>query len=171
MSAAQEFLGKRELVVDNKKFNYDCSGLVRAVYYRGLGIDLFNVRKNEPGTKGVEVVYRYCRENGKIYGGKTPNNGDMVFFKNTYYSGREENFLSHVGVVEKTDKRGTITFIHLGSEGITRAKMNLKEPHSRRDDKMDEELNSYIRKKTGKEPSRAKYFSGELFNSFGTIFK
>lgn len=171
LDTARSLVGKKEIVFNRKRYNFDCSSLVRAVYIESLGVDLIRAYEIERGDRNVELIYKYCREYGTLYRRKYPHEADLVFFDRTYDAdrdGREKDKLTHVGIVEYVDRNGTIMFIHLDSGGIRRGRMNLRHPHTYYNKKTGLMLNSFLKNKKGKK--RAKVLTGELFNTFGTIF-
>jgi hypothetical protein len=91
-----------------------------------------------------------------------------VFFDNTYDRNNNkinDDILTHIGIVEKVDGNGTITFIHSSTKrGVINSLAN---PHYSNKEK----LNMQLREETNKDPKGTKYYSGGLINSFGTIFK
>jgi hypothetical protein len=70
-----------------------------------------------------------------------------------------------VGVVEKVARDGTITFVHRGSKGVARARMNLRHPTLHRARGGGVVANDYLRRAS--RGSRA-YLTGELFAGFAS---
>jgi len=174
VNTARSFIGAERLVVDGRRFPHDCSGFVRAVFLDALGIDLYQVQYGSRESNGVTIIYRYCRENGNIHTARTPREGDIVFFNNTYdrnRNGRMDDSLTHVGIVESVDRYGTVTFIHRTRvRGITRDTMNLYHPDRYRLGNRKEVVNSSLR--VVRSPAdRRPYLAGQLFDSFGSVFR
>ena len=169
---ARDLLGRREIVFSGRRFNYDCSGFIKAVYYKSTGIDLFDGGLPNKDLRGVEMIHKYCRAYGKLYAGRVPEEGDIIFFHDTYDAdrdGRLKDRCTHAGIVERVDDHKTITFIHLDSAGIVRDKMNLRYPGEARSKKEGTIINTYLRKASGAY-NRPGALSAQLFESFGTIF-
>jgi hypothetical protein len=159
--AAASFVGKGHLVVDGKRYRWDCSGFVEAAYakagldYEGSSADL----------------YATARAGGLLDKGKTARVGDVAFFDDTYdrnNNGRRDDPLSHVAIVESIDAAGTITLVHHGSKGIVRTHMNLRHPHERTD-ASGAVINDYLR--AAKDSDRGPVLTGELFRAFGSLWE
>lgn len=159
---ARQYVGKHKIVVEGKKYLFDCSNFVRAVYMSVCDIDLYSGAK--PGINGVQLIYDYCKKNGYIDQEGFGSLADLVFFRDTYDVKKKRKTqsgnLTHIGIVEKISRDGTITFIHLNSQGIVKGKLNLDHPH-------DKNKNSYLRRKKGS--NGGEYLAGELFVAFGTV--
>lgn len=169
VNIARAMVGKKEIVINKKKYPYDCSGLVRGVYLNAVGVDLFNLREHPKNKNGVELIFIYFQENGKLYKGSVPDEGDIVFFDKTFDSHGEGSYadrFTHAGIVEKIDNNKTITIIHLNSNGIVRSFMNLKHPHTYIDPKNKKTYNSFTRRSTKKKRGK---LTGELFHAFGSL--
>jgi hypothetical protein len=137
----------------------DCSGLVRASY-ESAGIDLVS-SDFRAGENAVTGIWRHARRVGALHR-RAPHPGDLVFFRETYdrnRDGRRNDGLTHVGVVESIAADGTVTFIHRASKGVTRSRLNARQPRVFRNAK-GETLNDYLRPKSKR--LRA-YLTGELF--------
>ncbi|MDY7225863.1 CHAP domain-containing protein [Hyalangium rubrum] len=143
----------------------DCTGVAR-IAYSSVGIEVMP-RSGVQGDNGVSNIHRHAKQLGAVHKGK-PKPGDLVFFRETYdrnRDGRRNDGLTHVGVVERIEPNGTILFVHRGSKGVARVRMNLQRPTTRRDTKSGAVLNDYLRAASGK--SRA-YLTGELFAGFAS---
>ncbi len=161
-TAAAGFVGDRALVVDGVRFRFDCSGLVEASLasagcrFTGSTADLFD----------------QAREHRVLHRRRTPVPGDVAFFDDTYDrdgDGRLNDPLTHIAVVEEVDQAGTITLVHVGSQGVTRFLMNLRRPQERYDDKGNL-INSYVRSRKGGDSPRTRYLAGELWVAFGSFW-
>jgi hypothetical protein len=159
--AAASFVGKGKLVVDGRRYRWDCSGFVEAAYakaglsYQGSSADL----------------YATARAGGLLEKGKIPRVGDVAFFDDTYdrnRNGRRDDELSHVAIVESIDAVGTITLVHHGSKGIVRIKMNLRRPHDRTDADGNV-LNDPLR--AAKDSDKGPVLTGELWKAFGSLWE
>ena len=130
VDSARWALGKKKLVVNDRRFNLDCSGVVMAVYYRS-GIDLQSFLSNYSGG-GVERLYSLMDDKQLLYKQPDLAPGDMLFWDNTYdrnEDGLKNDILTHVGMVVSIDENGNIKYIHHNYKtGIVLAKMNLLDP-------------------------------------------
>ncbi|OJT19637.1 hypothetical protein BO221_35330 [Archangium sp. Cb G35] len=163
-SRASLWVGLSSLRRVSHSVNDDCSGLANLAY-RKRGLSLMPER-TLPGENGVAAIYRKARSLGSLH--KTPRPGDLVFFRETYdrnRDGRRNDGLTHIGVVERVDRDGTVTFVHRAGGGVKRAKLHLRQPALRRDAK-GRVLNDYLRR-----PEKATYprLAGELLAGFATV--
>jgi hypothetical protein len=118
---------------------------------------------------GVSLLYRMSERLGVLHHHKVPNIGDLVFFNNTHdrnRNGRTDDPLTHIGIVERVDPDGTVSFIHRVRHGILRYRMNLFRPTVRKDGKTNKVLNHPFRVPC----SGSKRLSGELFQAFASVF-
>lgn len=148
----------------SRTVNDDCSGLANLAY-RKRNLSLLPERPL-PGEGGVAAIYRKARSLDALRA--EPRKGDLVFFRETYdrnRDGRRNDGLTHIGVVERVDRDGTVTFVHRAGGGVKRSKLNLHQPSLRRDAK-GRVLNDYLRR-----PERATHprLAGELFAGFATV--
>ena len=155
--AAETFLGKKRMTVSGTKYRYDCSGMVCAAHVKAG----MNLRGN------TRSMYEHARETGVFHKRKRPDVGDVAFFDNTWdrnKNGRRDDDLTHIAIVEKVERDGTITLIHLGNSGITRLVMNLKHP-SHKVSAQGKPWNSVLRNQ-----KKGKRLTGELFSGFGSLW-
>ena len=109
---------------------------------------------------GDELVAR----RGGLHEG-LPRPGELVFFRDTADSnrdGRENDGLTHIGIVTGVDPGGTVHLVHRNSQGIVRERMNLSLPSRHTADSGDV-LNDWLR--GGARPR----LMGELFVSYGRL--
>lgn len=161
-SAAESKVGARTVNDPGQRFNEDCSGLTRAVF-SAQGVDLFADGVN-PGENGVSAIYRFVARRGGLHEG-LPRPGELVFFRDTADSnrdGRENDGLTHIGIVTGVDPGGTVHLVHRNSQGIVRERMNLSLPSRHTADSGDV-LNDWLR--GGARPR----LMGELFVSYGRL--
>ncbi len=166
---ATELVGARTIESGDRRIAYDCAGVIRAVYL-AHGIDLYDGVHQNSQANGVRLIYDHVRAHGRIHRGPVVRAGDLVFFDNTRDAdgnGRDNDPLTHVGVVEKVESDGTIVFISRVSEAIQRYRMNLAHPQTHRhaDGRI---LNDYLRRKRWSDQKSTRYLTGELFAAFGT---
>lgn len=169
VEAARSFVGRTSLVVEadeapegreTRTFRYDCSGLVEAVMYRAGG--------DYAGSSAD--MFERAKDEGTLSHRRKLRPGDLVFFDNTYdrnRNGRRDDPLSHIAIVEAVDRDGTATLIHLGSTGVVRIRMNLREPDVNRaeDGRI---LNDYLRARRSGDSPRTRYLTGELWAGSAT---
>ncbi|HLL82342.1 MAG TPA: CHAP domain-containing protein [Longimicrobium sp.] len=163
---ARGLVGKHKPTLRGKALGADCTGLVLGVY-REMGLDLLKSAK--PGDNGVTAIYRFARKHGRVYTDGWPVAGDLVFFKETYdqnRDGRQNDGLTHVGLVEDVTDDGTVTVIHRVSRGVVRYRMNLRHPDQRVDAKTGRVLNDALRAPGG---DRAGATTGQLFAAYATL--
>lgn len=158
---AQDFVGKSKLEVGGTRFRYDCSGLVEAVMAASGG--------DYAGSSAM--MYERARDEGVLRHRRNLNPGDLVFFDDTYDrngNGRRDDALSHIAVVETVAADDTATLIHLGSRGVVRIRMNLRDPDvvQRAD---GEVINDYLRGKKAGDSPRTAYLAGELWAGTATV--
>ncbi len=161
-AAAAAKVGARSVNAPGQRFNEDCSGLARAVFSE-QGIDLFadGVR---PRESGVSAIYRFVARRGGLHEGM-PRPGELVFFRNTAdinRDGRENDGLTHIGIVAGIEPGGTVHVVHRNSQGIVREHMNLFQPERHRTASGDV-LNHWLR--GGPRPQ----LMGALFVAYGTL--
>ncbi|QRN98914.1 C40 family peptidase [Archangium violaceum] len=142
----------------------DCSGFVRLAYQRA-GIDLVS-HGFLGGENAVSAIFRRAQGQGALRQRARP--GDLVFFRETYDRNRDglrNDGMTHIGVVETLEPDGTVTFIHRGSKGIARSRMNLFFPRTHRVGQDGPVLNDYLR--AASRGQRA-WLAGELFAGFAS---
>jgi hypothetical protein len=143
----------------------DCTGVVRLAY-QSVGIELMAGPGN-PGNNGVTHIYQRARRLGALHKGR-PQPGDLVFFRETYdrdRDGRRDDGLTHVAVVERVEADGSITFVHRGSKGVARGRMDLRHPKVHRAKGSGVVVNDYLRQAS---QGRRAYLTGELFAGFAS---
>lgn len=164
--AAAKTVGKKQLRVGKKRYRADCCATVRAIYAKaGIalgGQPLFH------GENGVSILYRYVQQHGVVHQ-QTPLPGDLVFFNATYDrsgTGRFDDPLTHVGIVEKVLQNRTVVFVHRINRCIVRSRMNLQNPRLRRDPQTGVMLNHVLRRDSRAGESAT---TGQLFAGFGRV--
>lgn len=168
IEAAYALNGKTEVTVNGRRFNSDCSGLIYGIY-SAAGIDLQS-RIGKYKGDGVKRIYQLMDENGLLYYAWVPVPGDLIFWDNTYDKngdGRENDYLTHVGVVVSVEDDGQISYIHYHTgRGIMIEKMNLLKPGVYADVVDGETIirNSYMR--SGSAPKSRRQLAGDLCRNF-----
>lgn len=172
LETGRNWVGTRgPLVVEDRRFPFDCSGFVCALYYQ-MGIDLFEFGEapddDETGS-GTEIIYRRLSRSGQVFS-KDPLPGDLVFFDNTWDrdgDGQFNDTFTHIAVVERIRPSGTVEMLHLGSTGIGRIHLNIERSSEYRDEKTGEILNHKLRRKASGDTDQTPSLTGQLFRAFG----
>lgn len=168
---AARLVGARTVRSGNRFISYDCAGITRAVFL-AHGIDLYEGTASEQIT-GVRRIHAYISQHGRIHRGPHVSPGDLVFFDNTWDAnddGIDNDFLTHVGVIETVESDGTIIFISRTANAIERYRMNLRWPtrFTTGDGRI---VNNFLRRKRPEDPPERAYLTGQLFASFGSLQK
>lgn len=160
VTVAKKALGKNKLTVNGKKYKSDCSGIINAIFSAAnVGISI---------NGGVKNIYRHTKKYGQIVKNK-PAPGDLIFFHNTYdksRNGKINDWLTHIGIVEKIEPDNTIHFIHFMGYSVVRSYLNLSSPKLSYHPQTNKRINHYLRRAQG--PYRA-YTAAELFAGFGKL--
>lgn len=169
---AVSLVGRSRVKVGGRQYRADCSGFVQAVY-ASQRVDVYDGLGELDGGNGVGRIYTHVLQNGRIHYGPTVHPGDLVFFHNTWdfnYDGLPNDPLTHVGVVEKVERDGTVLFVSWVSTGVQRYRMNLQQPDVHKSAK-GRVLNDYMRRKGRNDPETTRYLTGQLFAAFGTVVR
>ena len=174
MATAAGWLGRSgPFVAAGRRFHADCSGFVEAAYEaRGIPIrDAVPIRP-EDEWKASAALHRASRELGVLYGAeREPLPGDLVFFENTYDRNRNgvaDDGITHVGLVERVRRDGSVVFLHRGGRGVGRGSLDLRHPSQARG-ALGEPRNTVLRARRARDPRGTAYLAGELFAGFGRI--
>ncbi|MFL5358182.1 CHAP domain-containing protein [Archangium sp.] len=165
VARAVRLVGVKQLGRVDRGVPDDCSGLVRLAYLEG-GIDLVN-HGFLNGENAVTAIYRRAETRGALHHHR-PRPGDLVFFRETYdrnRDGKRNDGLTHIAVVESVERDGTVTFIHRGSKGIARSRLNLFFPRTHRIGQDGPVLNDFLR--AASQGQRA-WLTGELLVGFAS---
>ena len=163
VEAANWAKGKRYLTVNGQRFKMDCSGVVRAIYFKA-GIDLAQDFNKYKGG-GVQRIHATMQAKGLIYRPAVPVPGDILFWDNTYdanHNGRSDDLLSHIGMVVSSDKKtGNVVYVHHHEKkGIVFETMNLLHPN-------DPKYNAIMRSQRAKKLPGNKYLASQLYKDAG----
>jgi hypothetical protein len=164
-------VGRRSLVVRGRRFPYDCTGLVLAIYWYA-GIDLARDFERYEGN-GVTRLYRSLENQKLLYTSTGPVVGDVIFWDNTYDrngDGQWNDALTHVGMVLRCSPDGDIQYVHLNySRGIVVESMNLLQPdvHRKLVRGSMRILNSPIRLREPGRPHPPLWLAGQLYRMLG----
>ena len=171
---AQSMLKAPRFRVGKTRYRRDCSGFVLAVF-ASEKIPIENLLGTNRRRSSVAELYGLAKSMGLVHRNKVPAIGDLVFFDNTYdrnRDGRPNDQLTHVGIVERVDPDGTVTFVHRVRRGVLRYKLNRFKPHMRRDPETRKVLNHYLKiGRSGKSAKADQRLTGELFHAFATIVR
>jgi hypothetical protein len=170
-AGARSLLGAAELVVKGRRFNWDCTGLVLAIYWHA-GIDLARDFGRYAGG-GVSRLYRTLQDDSLLYTTREPILGDLVFWDDTYDAdgdGTWDDPLTHVGMVMETAADGIISYVHLNyRKGIVIEQMSLREPdvHQRVKNGRVTIVNSPLRMAEAGKPHPDRWLAGQLYRVLG----
>ncbi|MCP3059661.1 NlpC/P60 family protein [Myxococcus sp. K38C18041901] len=165
VSRSMQLVGERNLGRLSRGMPNDCSGFVRLAYL-SAGIDLV-AHGFLAGENAVSAIFRRATQGGRLHQ-HAPRPGDLVFFRETYdrnRDGRRNDGMTHIGVVEAIGDDGTVTFIHRGSKGVARSRMNLAHPEKHQLTQGGPVVNDFLR--PASKGLRA-YVTGELFVSYAS---
>ena len=163
VEAANWAKGRKYLTINGQRFRMDCSGVIRAIYFKA-GIDLAKDFNKYKGG-GTQRIHETLRVKGLIYRPTVPVPGDILFWDNTYdanHNGRSDDVLSHIGMVVSSDKRsGNIVYVHHHEKkGIVFEKMNLLHPN-------DPSYNAIMRSQRARKLPGNKYLASHLYKDAG----
>ena len=168
---ATALIGATELTVNGRRFSWDCTGTVLAIYWYA-GIDLARDFGRYPGN-GVRRLYQTLEDASLLYTTTEPVLGDLVFWDNTYDAdgdGAWDDQLTHVGMVVETGADGTISYVHLNyRKGIVVEKMSLREPdvHQRTAGGRVTIVNSPLRMAEAGKDHPDRWLAGQLYRVLG----
>jgi hypothetical protein len=168
-ATAAELIGASVIEQQGRHIAYDCAGVTRAIYLQH-GIDLYESAAHDPQANGVRLIYNHLRQYGRLHQGPVVAPGDLVFFDNTWDvngDGLVNDRLTHVGVVERIERDGSVVFVSRVANAIKRYRMNLTHPH-RHQASDGRILNDYMRRKQPGHSETTSVLTGELFAFFGT---
>ena len=163
VEAANWAKGKKYLTINGQRFRMDCSGVVRAIYFKA-GIDLAQDFNKYKGG-GVQRIHATMQAKGLIYRPTVPVPGDILFWDNTYdanHNGQSDDVLSHIGMVVSSDKKtGNVVYVHHHEKkGIVFETMNLLHPN-------DPKYNAIMRSQRAKKLPGNKYLASQLYKDSG----
>ncbi len=171
---ARSMLKAPRFLVGKTRYRRDCSGFVLAVF-ASEKIPIENLMGMNRRRSSVAELYSLAKRKGLVHRQKVPAIGDLVFFDDTYdrnRDGRSNDPLTHVGIVERVDPDGTVTFVHRVRRGVLRYRLNRFRPHIRRDPETRKVLNHYLKiGRSGKGAKAGQRLTGELFHAFATIVR
>ncbi len=166
---------KDRIVVRGRRFNFDCTGTVLAIYYYA-GIDLSRDFSRYTGN-GVLRLYKMLYNRKLIYLTNYPVPGDLIFWDNTYDrngDGKWNDYLTHVGMVVGVKSDGTIQYVHDHiRKGITIERMNLLYPdvYVRKSNGKQIIVNAPMRMKVAGVRHPSKWLASQLLRAFGKAYE
>lgn len=172
IEASKGLVGASSLVVNGKRFSFDCTGGVLASYY-AAGIDLWPLMEPYNGN-GVARLYKAMKAKGWNKRTAYPQPGDLIFWDNTYdknANGIYDDYLTHVGLVISSDEKGNIEYFHHHIMlGFVIERMNLLEPDSytQTHDGVLTVVNAPLRARGN---SQSPWLAGQLFRTFGQAWR
>lgn len=119
-------VGSTRVSVRGQSRRADCSGFVCACFEAA---DIPLIDDGVEGASGTERIWRTMARRGVTVAPGKARPGDVLVFDHTYdrnRNGRPDDPFSHVALVEDVDPDGTVTYLHYGSKGVTRAVMNVR---------------------------------------------
>lgn len=155
---------KKFPTINHYRYNEDCSGFIAFIFHlAGLNLlKLYGV-----GSSGVEAIWNGLKKFNFMVDNEQLQVGDILFFDNTYdknKNGRWDDEFSHIAVVESVDQYQTITYLHYGSRGVSRLKMNLNHPEKYSDTINGERyIYNDLLRNSSKRGINPKYLSGALY--------
>lgn len=166
VEAANWAKGRTTLVVNGKKYNTDCSGVVSAIYKKA-GIDI-NKEYGKYKGGGVQRLHQILRDKGLLYNTKLPQPGDLLFWDNTYDANnnhKADDGLTHIGMVVSSNKKtGETVYVHHHyKKGIVFETMNLYHPD-------DPKYNAAMREKGLPKVGGKKYLASQLLRDSGKAY-
>lgn len=160
-ASARSLVGKRNLFIGDRRYNWDCSGAVLAAYYKA-GVDLDAAFGREEGN-GVRRLYALATRYGTSEEREIAP-GDLIFWDNTFDrngNGRWDDTLTHAAIVVEVESDGTIAYVHHHyRRGIVEERMNLRYPD-------DLERNAAMRMRGQPRNADALWLSSHLFREAG----
>ena len=116
----------------NTRIGGDCSGLITAINKNNNSAIFDPEELNKYYTSGrkSQAMFDLYKDKNKIYFSQ-PQVGDLVFFNNTTRAtkGRSKKLITHVGIVSKVNKDGSVEFLHnTGGRNVVSV-MNLSLPN------------------------------------------
>lgn len=136
------------------------AGYVVAVYAAN------DVALGSAAASSIADLYRKAQETGTIYHSSRPAVGDLVFFHNTFdrnADNRQNDWYSHVGIVESVDGQGTIALLSYLGGKVGRTFMNLESPA------LAERSGKTLNTRMKAESSGSDFLAGKLFAGFASL--
>jgi len=114
------------------------------------------------GTDGsTRALWGYLSTTHKVVSPDNARPGDFVFFDTRGGANSDPECADHVGVIQKVDAGGRITFVEARGGTTRTSYVTPSQPLARRDGQ-GEIANSFLRAKKISDPPQARYFAGEM---------
>ena len=136
------------------------AGYVVAVY------EANEVPLGNAAAGSIADLYRKAQQTGTIYHSSRPAVGDLIFFHNTFdrnADGRQNDWYSHVGIVESVDEQGTIALLSYLGGKVGRTYMNLESPA------LAERAGKTLNTRMKAESTGSEFLAGKLFAGFASL--
>lgn len=136
------------------------AGYVVAVYAAN------EVTLGNAAAGSIADLYRKAQQTGTIYHSSRPAVGDLIFFHNTFdrnADGRQNDWYSHVGIVESVDEQGTISLLSYLGGKVGRTYMNLESPA------LAERSGKTLNTRMKAESTGSEFLAGKLFAGFASL--
>lgn len=136
------------------------AGYVVAVY------EANEVPLGNAAAGSIADLYRKAQQTGTIYHSSRPAVGDLIFFHNTFdrnADGRQNDWYSHVGIVESVDEQGTIALLSYLGGKVGRTFMNLESPA------LAERAGKTLNTRMKAESTGSEFLAGKLFAGFASL--
>ncbi len=120
----------------------------------------------------IAELYAFTQKRGRVYHATRPAVGDLVFFHNTYdrnQDGRNNDWYTHVGIVEDVEDDGTIHFLSYFNGRVEESTLNLEHPTLAKNKNTQAVWNTTLRARQPDEPPFTQHLASELFAGFGNI--
>ncbi|MGH1599950.1 NlpC/P60 family protein [Campylobacter majalis] len=120
-----------------KKTGKDCSGFILHVN-KELDGKILNVNEivkyYDKSGRRSKAMFNMFKKSNKLIMTNTASVGDLVFFANTLGSGVKKNKdkenITHVGIVTKVNKNGSIEFLHNADGKVKKGHMDLNQKNT-----------------------------------------
>ncbi len=132
--------------------------------------DVYKANGVEFGAKAkssIPALYKECKAQGKVSHDAKPQIGDLVFFHNVLDAnedGRNNDWYTHVAVVESVDSDGTVTARGYAGGAVSPIVVNLTKPADTHVG--SKEINSRLRDSSAKDAPFTQYFASQLFAGY-----
>ncbi|MDH4128802.1 MAG: CHAP domain-containing protein, partial [Spirochaetota bacterium] len=115
VKVAKKLVGKRykKFHYNRKTYRGDCSGFIEFLFATQK-VKIVDPAIKLRGNGEAYRIYYSMKFQASTHTNKIPRQGDLVFFHNSYdknKDGKENDPLTHIGIVENVDTDGTIHFI------------------------------------------------------------
>jgi len=117
----------------------------------------------------IPKLWSACKSRGTTHQG-TPLPGDAAFFHNAFDAnadGRNNDWYTHVGIVETVDEHGTATVLSWQGGKVARLVVNPKQPDV--SDVDGRQVNSRLRAPAADDAPYTQYYAGQLFAGWCTF--